>query len=81
MRVQVHFFSYFRDLAACSQCSLNLEKGTSLEQALVEIHAKFPNLKAMKKSTLVAVDMEYVSRDHLLCEGNDIALFPPVQGG
>jgi molybdopterin converting factor small subunit len=43
--------------------------------------AHFPKLGAMKKSTLLAVGVEYQSRDYVLKEGDEVSLFPPVQGG
>jgi molybdopterin converting factor small subunit len=43
--------------------------------------ARFPKLSAMKKSTLLAVGVDYQPRDYALQDGDEVSLFPPVQGG
>jgi molybdopterin converting factor small subunit len=35
----------------------------------------------MEKSTLIAVGVEYPTRDYVLKDSDEVALFPPVQGG
>jgi molybdopterin converting factor small subunit len=35
----------------------------------------------MQKSTLMAVGVDYQDRTCILKEGDEVSLFPPVQGG
>jgi molybdopterin converting factor small subunit len=42
---------------------------------------RFPKLAAMQKSMLVAVGVEYQDRSYVLQNGDEVSLFPPVQGG
>jgi molybdopterin converting factor small subunit len=35
----------------------------------------------MRKATLMAVGVDYQSRTYVLREGDEVSLFPPVQGG
>ena len=42
---------------------------------------RFPELGAMQNSTLTAVGVEYQGRGYVLQEGDEVSLFPPVQGG
>ena len=35
----------------------------------------------MQNSTLLAVGVEYQTRDYVLQPGDEVSLFPPVQGG
>lgn len=81
MKVTVQFFSYFRDLTGCSRVEEQLEQGTSLGDLLQRLHARFPRLKEMQRSTLVAVGLEYQPPDFQLHDGDEVSLFPPVQGG
>ena len=79
--IKVNFFSYFKDLTGCESTVLQLTPGTSLEQALNLIRQHYPKMESMKRSTLAAVGLEYVAPEHLLKAGEEISLFPPVQGG
>ena len=42
---------------------------------------EFPKLAAMEKSTLIAVGVDYQTRDYVLKDGDEVSFFPPVQGG
>ncbi len=46
-----------------------------------QLMVKFPKLAPMKKSTLLAVGVDYQPREYLLQDGDEVSLFPPVQGG
>jgi molybdopterin converting factor small subunit len=81
MQVPVQFFSYFKDLTGCAQTRVAVPDGTTLGDLHDRLLAEFPRLAAMKKSTLLAVGVDYQSRDYVLKDGDEVALFPPVQGG
>ena len=81
MKLTVHFHSYFRELAGVSQASFDLPPDSTLRDLTVKIYEKFPALQPLEKSTLKAVGVEYQRNDHILREGDEISLFPPVQGG
>ena len=81
MRISVHFYSYFKDLTGCAQTSETIAEGSTLAELLKKIFIRFPKLAAMEKSMLVAVGVDYQPRDYVLKDGNEVSLFPPVQGG
>jgi molybdopterin converting factor small subunit len=81
MQVSVHFYSYFKDLAGCAQTTATLADGGTLNDLLQQLGARFPKWAALKNSTLVAVGVEYQGRDYILRPGDEVSLFPPVQGG
>ena len=81
VQVTVHFYSYFKDLTGCAQANEAIAAGSSLGDLHEHLIARFPNLAAMQKSTLIAVGVEYQGRDYVLKEGDEVSLFPPVQGG
>ena len=45
------------------------------------LYQRFPKLQEVERSTLVAVGVEYQGRDYVLSDGDEVSLFPPVQGG
>ena len=81
MRVTVSFYSYFKDLTGCKETTQELADGSTLGNLLHKLNACFPKLEPMQKSMLVAVGLDYQSRDYILKEGDVVSLFPPVQGG
>lgn len=81
MLVQVQFWSYFKDLTGCAQANEELRSGANIGELLHRLHARFPKLIAMQNSTLIAVGVEYQARDYVLQDGDEVNLFPPVQGG
>ena len=81
MGVSVHFYSYFKDLTGCERTSEIVDDGASLADLLKMIFRRFPKLSALEKSMLVAVGVEYQPRNYVLKEGDEVSLFPPVQGG
>jgi MoaD family protein len=81
MRIRVHFYSYFKDLTGCAQAEPDLPAGSTIEDLLRQLYGRFPELAPMARSTLMAVGVEYQDRHYVLKEGDEVSLFPPVQGG
>ena len=81
MNVTVSFYSYFRDLTGCAQAAETLPEGSTLDDLFKQLAVRFPKLAAMRKSTLMAVGVDYQVRNYLLKADDEVSLFPPVQGG
>jgi molybdopterin converting factor small subunit len=81
MQINVHFYSYFKELTGCAQATETVADGSTLEDLRQKLALRFPKLGAMRNSTLMAVGVEYQPRDYLLKNGDEVSLFPPVQGG
>ena len=77
----VHFYSYFKDLTGCAQTDESATGCSTLADFLKKLFERFPKLAAMERSMLVAVGVDYQPRDYVLKEGDEVSLFPPVQGG
>ena len=58
-----------------------IEPGSQIETLLQKLYTRFPKLAAVKKSLLVAVGVDYQGADYILRDGDEVSLFPPVQGG
>lgn len=81
MQIHVHFYSYFKELTGCAETTENLQPGQKIEDLLKLLIARFPKLGGMQNSTLIAVGVDYQSRNYVLQDGDEVSLFPPVQGG
>lgn len=81
MRVTVRFHSYFKDLTGCAETVEVVPAGSSLGDLLLALSGRFARLGAVQKSTLLAVGVDYQNRNYQLQDGDEVSLFPPVQGG
>lgn len=81
MLIQIHFYSYFKDLTGCATVMEELPEGTPMAVLLTRLGERFPPLRQADRSLLIAVGVEYQDRGYLLREGDEVSLFPPVQGG
>ena len=81
MEITVHFYSYFKDLTGCEQTTETMPADVSIQLLLERLFERFPRLAEMPNSILVAVGVDYQPRDYKLSEGDEVSLFPPVQGG
>jgi molybdopterin converting factor small subunit len=81
MRMTVTFYSFFKDLTGCEQAAETLPEGSTLGDLMQVVRGRFPKLAPLQAATLMAVGLEYQNRDYVLKEGDEVSLFPPVQGG
>jgi molybdopterin converting factor small subunit len=81
MTVTVQFYSYFKELAGCDETAMDLPEGSTVAELHERVMAVCPKLASMRKSTLIAVGLDYQLRSYALQDGQVVSLFPPVQGG
>jgi molybdopterin converting factor small subunit len=81
MIVPVTFYSYFKDLTGTPGVEMEVAPGTALGVLHQRLMERFPRLGEMRKSTLIAVGVEYQDARYELQPGDEVSLFPPVQGG
>ena len=81
MKVRVHFHSYFRELTGSVREEFELEEASSVDDLRRKVEARFPKLSGLRKSTLIAVGVDYQKGDYRLRPGDEVSFFPPVQGG
>jgi len=81
MKVQVHFFSRLRDLVGTSEMDFEVPERTTAGDLLDTVYSKTPALRDWDKSILIASGLEFVGRDYVVKNGDQISIMPPVQGG
>jgi molybdopterin converting factor small subunit len=81
VRIRVHFYSYCKELTGSASVIECVELGSRIEDLLQKLFVRFPKLAPVQKSLLVAVGVDYQGADYILQEGDEVSLFPPVQGG
>jgi molybdopterin converting factor small subunit len=81
IRIEVRFYSFFKDLTDCAGTSESVRSGSTLGELVNHLIRRFPKLDPMQKSMLLAVGVEYQDRTYVLRDGDEVSFFPPVQGG
>ena len=81
MKAYVKLFAILREKAGTSGLTLELPEAATVADLLKEMAQQFPNLLEGASHTMVAVNTEYVQKSHLLHDGDEVALIPPVSGG
>ena len=65
----------------CPDTIVSLKSNSTIADLKAAVFEQFPKLSAVDKSMLVAVGVDYQTGDYILREGDEVSLFPPVQGG
>jgi MoaE-MoaD fusion protein len=81
MKAKVRLFARLADLAGARETELELGEGLSVAEAFDALCQRFPEMAGLACSLMYAVNAEYVSPDHPLRTGDELALIPPVSGG
>lgn len=79
--IRVLFFGAARDVVDANPLDLSLEAPATVGSAFQSLVEKFSPLERFGRSLLFAVNQEYATRDTLLKENDELAVFPPVSGG
>lgn len=81
MNVQLKLFSLARDLAGFSERVVDLGRNPRAGAVLEYLAGHNPEFAGWRSSVRIAVNEEYVSDEHMLNEGDEVAVIPPVSGG
>jgi molybdopterin synthase catalytic subunit len=81
VHIRVLFFGVIRDVVGLREDSLELPAGGDLRTVFEHYAARFPRLRDMASSTVLALNQQFSSPAAPLAEGDEVALLPPVSGG
>ncbi len=81
MKVNVHLFAGLHDLLGRRNVSLELAEGATVAELREQLAREYPVVTPFMSTLVAAVDEEYVTPEHPLRDGDEVALIPPVSGG
>ena len=81
MKVRLRLFALLRDRAGVDQAELELAEGATVASAIGAAGRQFPAIIALLPRVAAAVNLHYVETSHVLNNGDELALIPPVSGG
>jgi molybdopterin converting factor subunit 1 len=79
VRVKVKLFGMLRERVGQSALEVEVPNGATASQVWQHLVESHPRLQVADPA--VAVNLEYVSPDTVLSEGDEVAFLPPVAGG
>ena len=81
MRIRVLFFGVLRDVVGVREDSLEVPSGGRLESVFEHYAARFPRIREMSSSVVLALNQQFTAASAPLAEGDEVAFLPPVSGG
>ena len=81
MHIRVLFFGVLRDIVGLREDELEVPAGGRLESVFEHYSARFPRLKGMAASVVLALNQEFSAPSAALQENDEVAFLPPVSGG
>ena len=81
MRVRVLVFGVLKDFIHGDSSQLDLPDGATVQTVLDLYRGLSANHHDLWSSVAVAVNRQYVTAAHVLSDGDEVALLPPVSGG
>ena len=81
MMLDVKLFARAREMAGTDQVRLDLSESACVADLRAALAVRFPQMRSLVPSLLVAVGSEYADDRTLLARNTEVACFPPVSGG
>ena len=79
--ITLKLFAAFGEAYGVSEVTLELPPDTPVSQVLESSIAQYPQLEQWRDRTRFGLNMEFVSPDTILQDGDEVVLIPPVSGG
>ncbi len=81
MRVKIKFFSAHRDAVGNTGMEIELGENTDISGMLDVLMGRYPELKKLADYTVLSLNHKYANGTEVLNDGDEVAVFPPVEGG
>ena len=81
MKIELLYFAILRERAGRDSETLELPTGETVSALLGRLGERGAALKGLEGRVQVAVNQQMVPPSHVLADGDEVALIPPVSGG
>ncbi len=81
MKIEALFFASARDAVGGARRMLEVDPGARVGDVVEMLVRDHPDLAAARRSLRFAVNEDFVESEHVLSDGDCLALLPPVSGG
>ena len=81
MRARVLFFGLLKDVVGRPAEEIDLPEGADLHAVFESYATRYPKIREMARSIVMARNHEFAQLSTTLAEGDEVAFLPPVSGG
>jgi molybdopterin converting factor subunit 1 len=81
IHVNVLYFAGAKDAAGVRMESIELPKNTSVKELLSNLSLMHPKIRDMLNISQISVNYKVVDKGIILCDGDEVAILPPISGG
>ena len=81
VQIRVLFFGITKEIVGVSEDHLEIPAGATLDSVFTEYAGRYPRLREMAGSLVLAANARFVPRSEQLQPGDEVAFLPPVSGG
>jgi molybdopterin converting factor subunit 1 len=81
IRVKVLFFGRLKEIAGCTQESIDLPAEANIESLFANYTSRYPELQQYRSSLVASCNQEFAPWNTILHAGDEVAFLPPVSGG
>ncbi|MFN2571008.1 MAG: MoaD/ThiS family protein [Gemmatimonadales bacterium] len=80
--VTVRFFARYAELTGCESAAVVVAGNAStVADVLARVRETVPGARSLPARPLAAVNLRQVKLDAPVCDGDEVALLPPMAGG
>ncbi|MEL6441921.1 MAG: MoaD/ThiS family protein [Cyanobacteria bacterium J06621_8] len=79
--VKVKLFAIYQEAFKTSELNLELSEQTKVGDVLASLIQQKPFLSKWQSVTRFGVNLQFVTADTVLYDGDEVVLIPPVSGG
>ena len=80
MKIQLLAFGIAKDILQAKSLTFEMKQSNTIRALKKALIKRYPDFEALS-SIAFAVNERYVTDDHILNEGDEVVLIPPVSGG
>ena len=81
MKARIKLFAALRERAGESEIEMELPDTATVAHVVSELDRRYGGMMQGGVPIMIAVNTEYVTADHPIQDGDEVAFIPPVSGG
>jgi len=81
VKIRVLLFASLAHDVGRGELEIDLSDNATVADALDALSGGYPPISRYRTRLATAVNLDYVGPEHRLCDGDELAVIPPVSGG